>query len=106
MKNALLIALAVVVQASTLRAATPMTFDQAVVRLAERHAQSRDVWMTLLTEGIESGALKSDLDLELAYRFIRDTIWVAVRWYRPGGELSHVRVAQQYLSILLDGIAA
>ena len=74
--------------------------------LAERHAQSRDVWMALLTEGIASGALKSDLDLELAYRFIRDTIWVAVRWYRPGGELSHERVAQQYLSILLDGIAA
>ena len=74
--------------------------------LAERHAQSRDVWMALLTEGIESGALKADLDLELAYRFIRDTIWVAVRWYRPGGELSHERVAQQYLSILLDGIAA
>jgi AcrR family transcriptional regulator len=74
--------------------------------LAERHEQSRNVWMALLTEGIESGALKSDLDLELAYRFIRDTIWVAVRWYRPGGELSHERVAQQYLSILLDGIAA
>ena len=74
--------------------------------LAERHAQSRDVWMALLAEGIESGALKANLDLELAYRFIRDTIWVAVRWYRPGGELSHERVAQQYLSILLDGIAA
>jgi len=74
--------------------------------LAERHEQSRNVWMALLAEGIESGALKSDLDLELAYRFIRDTIWVAVRWYRPGGELSHERVAQQYLSILLDGIAA
>ena len=74
--------------------------------LAERHAQSRQVWLTLLREGMESGDLKSDLDLELAYRFIRDTIWVAVRWYRPGGELSHERVADQYLSILLDGIAA
>jgi AcrR family transcriptional regulator len=74
--------------------------------LAERHEQSRQVWLTLLQEGIKSGALKADIDLELAYRFIRDTIWVAVRWYRPGGELSHERVADQYLSILLDGIAA
>ncbi len=74
--------------------------------LAERHAQSRDVWITLLKEGMKSGALKPDIDLELAYRFIRDTVWVAVRWYRPGGELSHERVADQYLSILLDGIAA
>ena len=73
--------------------------------LAERHAQSRDVWMTLLKEGIASGDLKADLDLELAYRFIRDTVWVAVGWYRPGGKLSHAVVARQYLQILLDGIA-
>jgi AcrR family transcriptional regulator len=73
--------------------------------LAERHAQSRQVWMTLLREGMESGDLKSDLDLELAYRFIRDTVWVAVRWYRPGRELPARKVADQYLSILLDGIA-
>jgi AcrR family transcriptional regulator len=74
--------------------------------LAERHAQSRQVWLTLLQEGMESGDLKADLDLELAYRFIRDTVWVAVRWYRPGGELPARKVADQYLSILLDGIAA
>jgi hypothetical protein len=73
---------------------------------AERHAQSRQVWLTQLQEGMESGDLKSDLDLELAYRFIRDTVWVAVRWYRPGGELPARKVADQYLSILLDGIAA
>ena len=74
--------------------------------LAERNAQSRQVWLTLLQQGVDSGDLKPDIDLELAYRFIRDTVWVAVRWYRPGGELSHERVADQYLSILLDGIAA
>ena len=52
--------------------------------LAERNAQSRNVWMTLLTEGVKSGVLRADLDIELTYRFIRDTVWVAVRWYRPG----------------------
>ena len=73
--------------------------------LAERNAQSRQVWMTLLTEGVRTGALRPDLNIELTYRFIRDTVWVAVRWYRPGGELSHADVADQYLHILLDGIA-
>ena len=73
--------------------------------LAERNEQSRQVWMRLLTEGVESGALRSDLDVELVYRFIRDTVWVAVRWYRPGGTLAHEDVANQYLTILLDGIA-
>jgi len=74
--------------------------------LAERNEQSREVWMTLLREGVAAGALRSDLDVELVYRFIRDTVWVAVRWYRPGGELTHDQVASQYLAILLDGIAA
>ncbi|WP_243057518.1 TetR/AcrR family transcriptional regulator [Nocardioides sp. SR21] len=73
--------------------------------LAERNAQSREVWMTLLNEGVKTGALRKDLNVELTYRFIRDTVWVAVRWYRPGGELSHTEVADQYLTILLDGIA-
>jgi len=73
--------------------------------LAARNAQSRNVWMTLLTEGVESGALRADLDVTLTYRFIRDTVWVAVRWYRPGGGLSHEAIADQYLAILLDGIA-
>ena len=73
--------------------------------LAERNAQSREVWLTLLTEGVETGVLRADLDVELVYRFIRDTVWVAVRWYRPGGGLSHERIADQYLTILLDGIA-
>ncbi len=73
--------------------------------LAERNAQSRDVWMTLLTDGVSSGVLRADLDVELTYRFIRDTVWVAVAWYRPGGKLTHDVIARQYLSILLDGIA-
>ena len=47
----------------------------------------------------------ADLDIELVYRFIRDTVWVAVRWYRPGGDLTHTHVADQYLSILLEGIS-
>jgi TetR/AcrR family transcriptional regulator, cholesterol catabolism regulator len=73
--------------------------------LAERNAQSRNVWVTLLNEGVETGVLRSDLNVELTYRFIRDTVWVAVRWYRPGKELSHTEVADQYLTILLDGIS-
>ena len=72
--------------------------------LAERNAQSRAVWITLLDDGVRGGALRPDLDVELTYRFIRDTVWVAVGWYRPGGKLTHDVIARQYLTILLDGI--
>jgi AcrR family transcriptional regulator len=73
--------------------------------LAERNSQSRAVWITLLDDGVRTGALRADLDIELTYRFLRDTVWVAVGWYRPGGKLTHDVIARQYLSILLDGIA-
>ena len=73
--------------------------------LAERNTQSREFWMALLREGVVTGVLRQDLDVELVYRFIRDTVWVAVRWYRPGGDLSHEAVADQYLTILLEGIS-
>ncbi|MCW2780864.1 MAG: kstR2 3 [Marmoricola sp.] len=74
--------------------------------LRDRSTQFREVWMTLLSQGVKEGVLRKDLDATLVYRFIRDTVWVAVRWYRPGGTLSADEVANQYLSILLDGIAS
>jgi len=80
-----------------------LTFDRFAY-LADRNRQSREVWLTLLQNGIDAGVLRDDLDVELTYRFIRDTVWVAVSWYRPGGRRSHTEIARQYLSILLEGI--
>jgi AcrR family transcriptional regulator len=73
--------------------------------LGEHNRRFREMWVDLLGEGVRSGTLRADLDTELVYRFIRDTVWVAVRWYRPGGALTAQDVADQYLTILLDGIA-
>ena len=78
--------------------------------LADRNTQNRQVWVTLLEEGVRTGVLRPDLDVTLTYRFIRDTVWVAVRWYRSPTERgrghTHTEVADQYVRILLDGISA
>ena len=84
-------------------AAYLLTFDRFAY-LGERNQQSREVWLALLQNGIDAGVLRDDLDLELTYRFIRDTVWVAVSWYRPGGRRTDAEIAKQYLSILLEGI--
>jgi len=73
--------------------------------LIERNRKFRTLWTGLLEEGVASGELRADLDVALVYRFLRDTVWVAVRWYRPGGSLTPADVADQYLSILLEGIS-
>lgn len=67
--------------------------------------RQRQMWVDLLKQGIEQGYFQPDIDVDLVYRFIRDTTWVSVRWYQPGGPLTAEQVGRQYLAIVLDGIA-
>ena len=67
--------------------------------------RQRKMWVYLLRQGIEQGYFQPDIDVDLVYRFIRDTTWVSVRWYQPGGPLTAEQVGRQYLAIVLDGIA-
>ena len=70
----------------------------------ELNVRQRKMWVDVLTEGIEQGYFQPDVDVDLVYRFIRDTTWVSVRWYQPGGPLTAEQVGRQYLSIVLGGI--
>ena len=72
--------------------------------ISELNVEFRQLWHAVLQRGVDDGEFRPDLDVELVYRFMRDTVWVAVRWYRPGGALSVEAIADQYLSIVLDGI--
>lgn len=70
----------------------------------ERNREQRKMWVDLLHAGVADGSFRPDLDVDLVYRFIRDTTWVSVRWYRPGGSLTAEQVGSQYLAIVLGGI--
>ena len=73
--------------------------------ISERLTEFRRLWHDVLDAGIADGSFRPNLDVELSYRFLRDTVWVGVGWYRPGGKLAIHDIARQYLSIVLDGIA-
>ena len=70
----------------------------------ERNKEQRKMWVDVLNQGIEEGCFRPDIDVDLVYRFIRDTTWVSVRWYQPGGPLTAEQVGKQYLAIVLGGI--
>ncbi|MEH3138215.1 MULTISPECIES: TetR/AcrR family transcriptional regulator [Mycolicibacterium] len=70
----------------------------------ERNREQRKMWVDLLHDGVADGSFRPDLDVDLIYRFIRDTTWVSVRWYQPGGPLTAEEVGRQYLAIVLGGI--
>lgn len=74
--------------------------------IAERNREFRTLWVSVLESGVADGSFRPDIDIELVFRFMRDTVWVAVRWYRPGGAMTAETVAKQYLAIVLDGLAS
>ncbi|MBJ8340309.1 TetR family transcriptional regulator [Antrihabitans sp. YC3-6] len=71
----------------------------------DRNVEFRALWIGVLRAGAKDGSFRPDIDVELVYRFLRDTVWVAVRWYRPGGSFTAETIAKQYLAVVLDGLA-
>ncbi|MEU1983794.1 TetR/AcrR family transcriptional regulator [Nocardia sp. NPDC019395] len=73
--------------------------------IGDYNREFKDLWRRVLTNGVSDGSFRAELDIDLAYRFLRDTVWVAVRWYQPGGGSVTVdTLAKQYLTIVLDGL--
>ena len=72
--------------------------------ISEYNNEFRELWHRVLSNGVADGSFRPELDVELAYRFLRDTVWVAVRWYQPGGAITVENLAKQYLTIVLDGL--
>ncbi|GAA3055714.1 TetR/AcrR family transcriptional regulator [Streptomyces roseofulvus] len=73
--------------------------------LADSQSRFEKAWLGTLERGVADGVFRADLDVRLTYRFLRDTVWVAASWYRPGGHHGPEEIARQYLSMVLDGIA-
>ncbi|MBK0866549.1 MAG: TetR family transcriptional regulator [Saccharopolyspora sp.] len=61
-------------------------------------------WMKVLQQGQQAGIFRSDLNVKIAYRFIRDTVWTTVHWYNPRGRLNADVIAEQHITILCEGI--
>jgi TetR/AcrR family transcriptional regulator, cholesterol catabolism regulator len=81
-----------------------LTGQERFAYVDKRNKEQRKMWHDLLNQGIEQGYFRPDINVDLVYRFIRDTTWVSVRWYQPGGPLTAKQVGEQYLSIVLGGI--
>jgi AcrR family transcriptional regulator len=62
------------------------------------------MWVDTIKRGQELGQFREDVDAKLTYRMIRDTVWVAVRWFRPGGRLDAKGLAEHYLKVMFDGL--
>ncbi|NEE20595.1 TetR/AcrR family transcriptional regulator [Streptomyces sp. SID7499] len=73
--------------------------------LVDSQQKFEKAWLGTLERGVAAKVFRADLDVRLTYRFLRDTVWVAASWYRPGGRHSPEEIARQYLSMVLEGVA-
>jgi AcrR family transcriptional regulator len=65
----------------------------------ERH------WMTAIAQGVAEGRLRAGTDASTTYRFARDAILGAVRWYEPSKPKSLDQLADELADMLLFGLA-
>ncbi len=73
--------------------------------LVKAEEEVEQMWVAQIKAGQSVGLFRPDVDAKLTYRMIRDTIWVAVRWFRPGGRLNTGGLAEHYITVLFDGLA-
>ncbi|KAB8187522.1 TetR family transcriptional regulator [Nonomuraea phyllanthi] len=73
--------------------------------LVKAEDEVEQIWVSQIRAGQAAGLFRPDVDPKLTYRMIRDTMWVAVRWFRPGGRLNTHTLAEHYITVLFDGLA-
>jgi AcrR family transcriptional regulator len=74
--------------------------------LTGAHRKFEKIWTDVLKKGVKSGEFRDSIDPKLVYRLVRDTVWTAPRWFRPGGSLKPDKIIAQYLGVLVDGVSA
>ncbi len=62
------------------------------------------IWLAVLRDGIKRKVFRETIDPRLIHIFIRDALWVTIRWWRPDGKYSIDEVADRYIDMLLGGI--
>ena len=72
--------------------------------LTKMESDVRRMWVRVLEAGVDDGVFRDDLDPKLTYQFLRDAIWVAVRWFTPSGRLTVDELADQYLKLVMEGL--
>ena len=91
---------------------TCVFLDERLTALSSRQRgkviQERDryenIWRKIITEGIEQGYFRNDLDVAMMVRGILGMCNWMIKWYKPDGKWSPHRVADIFSEIILHGI--
>lgn len=89
--------------------ATVLLFEHRALerRQHARHVPNRDrfelLWRNVLTQGVDEGIFRCD-DVPLTARAILGLLNWTITWYRSDGEKTIQQIADDYASLLLNGL--
>ena len=64
----------------------------------------QSAWVGVLQSGVAAGEFRSDIPLPVLYRFIRDSLWLSVRWFKPTKQYSRAAFADYFVATFLEGV--
>lgn len=87
--------------------------EKVVLRAVPRHehisaaaAEIHQFWVEVIGAGVTDGQLRSDVSTRLFHRLLRDAVWLSPRWYRPTQDYPPAKLADDLLTVFLEGFAA
>jgi AcrR family transcriptional regulator len=63
------------------------------------------IWLDTLAAGVEQGEFRKDVDAVVFYRFLRDAIWMSIRWRDPSSKRGNSDLAEECIAVFIDGYA-
>jgi AcrR family transcriptional regulator len=78
------------------------TFDRFRY-LATAGAEVERIWLSVIERGVAAGELCTD-NPKLTYHFLRDAIWMSVRWFRLDGAWTTRDLSRHFLGTNLRGL--
>lgn len=73
--------------------------------IEKRAARIPELWMSVIEDGVQRGDFRDDVPVRIFYNLLRDALWRAVTWFDPAAQRSARQLADDYVSIFLDGYA-
>ncbi|MEV6926639.1 TetR/AcrR family transcriptional regulator [Dactylosporangium sp. NPDC051485] len=64
----------------------------------------QDAWLRVIEAGIAEGTFRNDVGPKILYRFMRDAVWLSVRWFKPSKAYPIAELAANCTSLFLDGL--
>ena len=82
---------------------------RSVPRKEHVAAQVQEVhqfWADVIKGGVDARELRPDVSSRLFHRLLRDAVWLSPRWNRSTAAYSPTRLADDLLTVFLDGFSA